>query len=223
MRRAKTQSSVQRRVLPEHLDSLPHADPAALRSRRELLLINRIMGNAGWFVRELERAVPGGERVLELGAGDGSLLRAARAPGGPAARKWQALDLLPAPADWPPEAAWIQTDLFALSALPETEVLVANLFLHHFEKDQLRWIGDRVPACCRLILASEPARYAAHSLQGRVLSWVAGFGPVTRHDMQCSIEAGFRGMELPEWLGLSGWQVRVKSTLLGAYRMRAWR
>lgn len=214
-----------RLVLPELLDTLPSADPAAIQSRRELRLINGIMGNHRWLMGNLAAVSVGGAspRILELGAGDGGALEAALRAGTVHASQWTAVDLAPAPEGWPAESTWLQGDLFGLKCLPEAEVLVANLFLHHFEIPALARIGQQIPASCRLFLACEPARYRLHGVQGRVLSWLAAFGPVTRHDMDLSIRAGFRGNELPDWLGLQGWQVRVTRTVLGAYRMRAWR
>jgi hypothetical protein len=210
-----------RLVLPELLDTLPHNHPDAIRSRLELELINRLMGNHRWLVRQLKSQGTSRGRVLELGAGDGGLRKAAADAVMP--DQWMALDRVPPPEDWPEAAPWFQTDLFQLQTLPDAEVVVANLFLHHFEKEALAWIGNRIPAGCRLFLASEPARYRIHHLQGRILSWLAGLSAVTQHDMERSIQAGFRGAELSDWLGLSGWQVQIHCTALGAYRIRAWR
>ncbi|MEY2599307.1 MAG: hypothetical protein RLZZ142_1566 [Verrucomicrobiota bacterium] len=214
---------MQRLVSPEQLDHLPHTDPAAIRSRLELRGINALMGNHRWLVRELQRSAPLQGPVLELGAGDGRLLEKALRARAIEAHQWMALDLAPAPHDWPPVATWHQTDLLRLQTLPEAEVVVANLFLHHFEPPALARIGSQWPSSCRLILANEPTRAPLHRMQGRCLSWLVNLSAVTRHDMECSIEAGFQGNELPDWLGLHGWQVRITRTLLGAYRMRAWR
>lgn len=214
---------LQRVVLPELLDSLAHGDPAAVRSRAELRLINRIMGNHRWLVREMENWNAPGERVLELGAGDGGLQTEVRERSGDASWRWAAVDLAPRPTDWPLDAAWYQGDLFQMAELPAAEVVVANLFLHHFQESELHWIGTHLPRECRVILASEPLRSRRSLLQGRLLSEIADFSWVTRHDMDRSIRAGFVASELPEALRLSGWQVKITQTFLGAYRMRAWR
>jgi hypothetical protein len=213
----------QRVVSPEYLDSLPHTDPAARRSRRELRLINRIMGNHRWLAAELRGGGCGHGRVLELGAGDAPLLTDVSAGSGLDAAQWTALDLAPPPQNWPPAARWHQGDVFRLGKLPDAEVVVANLFLHHFDAEGLRWLGANLPTGCRLFLANEPVRGRLHVVQGRLLSWLARFNQVTRHDMERSIEAGFRGEELPRLLGLDGWEFRIECSLLGAYRMRAWR
>jgi len=212
-----------RQVLPELLDSLPHDDPAALRSRGELLMINRIMGNHRWLCRTLQQPDLEGRHVLELGAGDGALAQRAWREGASQPARWSAIDLAPMPAEWPGEASWLQSDLFSLQELPDAEIVVTNLFLHHFHNHQLEILGRRLPSSCRTFLACEPARRRVHSLQGRLLSVLAGLSQVTRHDMLASIRAGFTGNELAHALRLQGWQTETSTTTLGAYRFKAWR
>jgi len=207
-----------RLVQPEMLDSLPATAPEAVRSRRELRWINAIMGNHRWLRKSIRSHSQAGDKVLELGAGDGSLWTPALLP----PSQWTALDLAPRPADWPESAHWLQEDLFQAS-LPETEIVVANLFLHHFTTDSLVDIGRKLPASCRLLIACEPARRALHQWQGRALSTLLQLSAVTRHDMLVSIRAGFWGKELPAALGLAGWKWRVSTTLLGAYQLTAWK
>jgi Methyltransferase domain len=67
------------RVLtPETLDHLPPADPRAIRSRRDLARVHRVMGTPTIIRRAWQTLVlpPPGRSlsILELGAGDGSLL-----------------------------------------------------------------------------------------------------------------------------------------------------
>lgn len=214
---------IQREVLPELLDTLPHEDPAAVTSRAELRLINRLMGNHRWVERQVRQLPPSRRRVLELGAGDGLLSRRLIQRGLCAEGEVTALDLAPPPRDWPLGARWQQTDLFALPQLPEAEVVFANLFLHHFKNDQLAELGRRLPNACHVLIFSEPARRRLHLWQGRLLSVIMRLGPVTRHDMLISIRAGFLHKELPQALGLHGWQFQVSHTLLGAYRVCATR
>lgn len=215
--------SFPRQVLPELLDALPHHDPAAVRSREELHRINRIMGNHRWICRTLQKQELHNKRILELGAGDGSLAHLAWSKGIVQTAQWSALDLVPAPIDWPGDAVWHQRDLFTLPMLPDAEIMVANLFLHHFENDQLQALGARLPESCRLFIACEPARRRLHSLQGHLLSALIDLSQVTHHDMLVSIRAGFIRDELPHALGLRGWQTLVSVTALGAYHFTAWR
>ncbi len=66
-------------VAAETLDHLATDDPAARRSRRDLVRVHRCMGTRSIVMRawrELAMAARGGQplRILEIGAGDGSLL-----------------------------------------------------------------------------------------------------------------------------------------------------
>ena len=78
-----------RRVEAEMLDHLPESDPRAVRSRRDLRLINRFMAAQSTLCRGIDAATRGRppRRITELGAGDGTLLlrvarrRAATWPG----------------------------------------------------------------------------------------------------------------------------------------------
>lgn len=47
-----------RKLTPELLDHLPHDDPSALRSRRDLLRINLFMGNESKLKNQIHRSVP---------------------------------------------------------------------------------------------------------------------------------------------------------------------
>ncbi len=207
-------------IEPEILDTLRADDPAARRSRRELRLINAIMGNHRFLAGEVRRSIQPGWRVLELGAGDGTFGKRLVSQGICQAAQISGLDLAPRPADWPQDSAWVQGDIFA-APLPEAEVVIANLFLHHFEDKALAHLGKKLPANCRIFLASEPARRRLHLAQSALLTVLALLSHVTRHDMRTSIRAGFLGEELPRALGLGGWQWKIAATFLGAYRMCA--
>jgi SAM-dependent methyltransferase len=212
---------VQRHVEPEILDTLSPDDPEAVASRRDLRRINGLMCNHRWLEQRVRALRKLGWRVLELGAGDGTfgkrLLRnRVVEPSG-----LLAVDLAPRPADWPREARWLQQDVFTAD-LPAAEIVIANLFLHHFEPAALRELGKRLPAACRVLLCSEPARRPLHLWQSRLLALLP-LGRVTRHDMPVSIRAGFVGHELPSSLGISGWNFTVSTTFFGAYRLEAHR
>ena len=211
-----------RRVDPEILDELPSDDPEAIRSRRDLRLINAIMGNHRWLARRIGIGFQTGWRVLELGAGDGELGQRLVQRNHVAANQIVGIDRAPRPLAWPAEARWLQGDVFA-EALPPAEIITANLFLHHFQADTLAELGRRLPSTCRLLVCNEPARRGLHVWQGNLLAIVAGLNRVTRHDMRVSIRAGFLRRELPEWLGISDWKVFVSTTFFGAYRLEAHR
>jgi hypothetical protein len=209
----------QRLIEPELLDSLPHDDPGAVQSRADLLKVNWIMGNHAWMLRMLKNERKPGERICELGAGDGALSSKIIANGLCGPNDLHAVDLAPAPPDWPAGASWQRGDLLA-AALPECEILIANLFLHHFSPEQLAALGQRIPASTRLILTADPARYRVHQITGGFVARLLRMHFVTRYDMRVSIRAGFRGDELPRSLGLQPpWHWRGWCTMFGANRV----
>jgi len=211
---------MQRLVEPEILDRLPADDPEAVRSRRDLRWINFLMGNERWLARRIARLPSARKGVWEIGAGEGRLLRrlATRHPG----MSLTGCDLAPRPANLPDRIAWRQGDVFDQLPTASGGVLVANLFLHHFDDSSLARFGSSLANFDALCI-NEPHRSSLAMAQGRLL--LPFVGPVTRHDMLVSIHAGFRRGELPERLGLTagGWRVREETTWRGALRVLAWR
>ena len=206
-------------VAAETLDGLAENDPAAMRSRRDLQRIHRLMGTRGIMARALQRQLasrPAGAplRLLELGTGDGSLmLGVARALGarrpavditlldrqdlvtrstldGYARLGWTASTQIVDVFDWAsrkspavrePSARW--------------DVIVANLFLHHFEGPALATLLAAIESRAPRFLACEPRR-ARLALAGSHLVGAMGANAVTRKDAVLSVHAGFRGNEL---------------------------
>lgn len=215
---------MQRIVEEEWLDKLPADDPRAARSRRDLRIINVLMGNHRWVLRKVAAEEPAGASMVELGAGDGGLARKiARAL--PAARYRAVEQLVPVPGDLPSTVDWRRADLREESLYEGTDLLLGCLILHQFEEPDLSRIGEIVmKSPLRRLLFTEPRRAALHVWQlraGRLL----GFNEVTLHDGPASIRAGFRGGELPRLLGLQAnhWSWWLGETVMGAYRMEAWR
>lgn len=207
-------------VVPEWLDRLPATDPLAQRSRRDLRRINALMGNDRWILQELTKLARYAARgISEIGAGDGSLLQRIR-------RRFpeialHAYDLVPRPEKLDPSIIWHSGDLFT-QPKPKGGILIANLFLHHFEGDALRKLGD----CCEgfdAFVFNEPDR-------ARICHWFGSLlhpfiNRVTRHDMHVSIRAGFSQGELPAALGLdpSIWRLEETSTWRGGRHVVGWR
>lgn len=213
------------RVLQQELlETYPDDHPDAIIGRQELLLVNAVMGNHRWMERTLRQYYQPGWKITEIGAGDGALSRRFVDASICEARALHAFDLARRPATWPPDAAWTQGDLFQ-QPLPDSEVLVANLFLHHFTDDQIKVLGSRISPKTRLILAVEPERRWMHTVMGRFFSWLAELHPITKFDMQVSIRAGFRDDELAASLGLDPriWCWKHQAALLGGYRFSAMR
>jgi hypothetical protein len=212
---------MKRLVEPEILDGLSADDPAAVASRRDLRLINRIMGNTRWLRRALMLKVRPQDLVVELGAGDGSLGYSLAWDG-----EYTGLDLAPMPPSWPENFDWVQGDFFqansdAAARLQGASVVIGGLILHHFSEDQLRSLGRSMRGA-RLLIFCEPARRQWHIWQAKALR-LLGINHVTQHDLPVSVRAGFLGRELAASLGLdeSDWSVRVQTTFFGAYRFVA--
>lgn len=201
-------------VIPELLDHLPADDPDALRSRIDLRRINFFMGNERWLrcsVRRFQDAAIHG--ITELGAGTGDLTRML-AKEHPRATV-TAMDLAPAPPELPPNVVWRQGDLFSSSIQPEGGILIANLFLHHFEGDALRALGKLTDRFQSFIFCEPLRARIPHLLGGLAHPFI---NRVTRHDMHVSIDAGFKTKELPSLMGLSEkrWVIEEHSTWRGA-------
>jgi hypothetical protein len=224
-----------RTVAAEALDGLAADDPAAIRSRRDLRRVHRVMGTArivrrAWKDLPLPSRKSGPLQVLELGAGDGTLmLGVARA----LAPQWSAVELTlldrQALMDRDTGAQYAQVGWNAMTAVTDVgdwargsadslrqhtatsrwDVIVANLFMHHFESAQLAGLLAAIAGRAECFIACEPSR-DWRALMGSHLIGVLGVNAVTRNDAVLSVRAGFRGTELTAlWPGRgAGWQIR---------------
>lgn len=212
-------------VAAETLDGLAEDDPAAMRSRRDLQRIHRLMGTRGIMARALHRLLASRPaaaplRLLELGAGDGSLmLGVARALGS----RWPAVQITlldrqdlvrRATLDAYARLGWTASaqvaDVFDWAVNPSPavrepsarwDVIVTSLFLHHFDGPALATLLAAIESRARRFLACEPRR-AGLALAGSHLVGAMGANAVTRKDAVLSVHAGFRDQELSAlWLG----------------------
>jgi SAM-dependent methyltransferase len=207
-------------VEPETLDNLGEDDPRAIRSRRDLQRINRIMGNVQILDSLLHRCLePPPSRIAELGSGDGSLLlRLARRRGA-----WRDVslclvdrqDVVPdstraafADLGWALRTATM--DVFAWLELedhPRYDLIIANLFAHHFEGPALSRLLQAVAQMTDCFVACEPRRTRV-ALWGSHLVGIVGANAVTRRDAVLSVRAGFRDQELTAlWPNDGSWQL----------------
>jgi len=244
-------ATAQRMVVAETLDGLDERDPAAQRSRRDLRRIHVAMGTRaivgralGEMVGDAASPMPTGRplRILELGAGDGSLmLGVARAlhrrwprveltlldrqsliepatVAGYAALGWtvmpQVVDVL-AWADAAPDDVFDQ-------ATARWDLIVTTLFLHHFDGAAFTRLLGAIERRTDRFFACEPRR-APLALVGSHLVGALGANAVTREDAVLSVRAGFRGDELARlWPGRAGdWRLHEYQAGLFSHCLRA--
>lgn len=211
--------AIGRVVRREKLDDLPAHDPGAQRSRRDLRLINALMGNFAWISRQM-RFFPShlSQGVVEIGAGEGHLCRHLRSffPTVPLT----GVDLAPRPSDLSQCIDWEQDDI--LACLPRTRgsALTGVMIVHHFSEEALSVLAPLLDRF-QLICLCEPWRAFWPMALGQTLKPFVS--PVTQHDMPVSIEAGFRPGELSRFLNLHGWKIRESVDLRGSLRLVAWK
>jgi hypothetical protein len=209
-------------VESELLDNLAPDDPRAIASRRDLARINKIMGSAGAMAAML-RPLPQPDLLVDMGSGDGRFLLSM-------ARKleWQGTDALAADRQdivsrrtkyqfeqlgWTCRSA--AGDIFeVLESLPAAEaggnapvIVTANLFLHHFDDDDLKRLLALASSRCNAFIACEPRRSPFALLAAR-LTLLIGANDVSRHDAVASVKAGFSERELSALWPSEGWTVR---------------
>ena len=215
-----------RTVEAELLDHLDPEDPAAQRSRRDLQRIHYAMGTLRALRRSIARLdLSPPRRVLELGAGDGTLLlRLAQS----CATAWPAVELtlldqhdLVSPRTRAAYGAlgWrvsvLKCDIleWARAPTPHHDLCVTALFLHHFVGSDLTKILAAVAARSSAFIACEPRRdrwtWFASQLVGLI-----GANQVTRADAVSSVAAGFRCRELTAvWPDSANWEIDESFTL----------
>ena len=229
-------------VEAEVLDGLAAQDPAARRARRDLQRVHRAMGTRGTVLRALRGlglrhhgATPGAPlQVLELGAGDGTLmlgvaralhadwprvaltlldrqdLLQTRTAAGYAAVGWSVTAQVGDVLDWVADDGTggslpsVQRD-----AQPRWDLILAHLFLHHFTTAPLAALLAAVAARSDHFVAVEPRR-AWFAWAGSHLVGALGANAVTRTDAVLSVQAGFCGQELRAlWPSTAaGWTLR---------------
>lgn len=234
-------------VTAEILDGLAPSDPAAKRSRRDLQRVHRAMGTRMILLRGLKAMTTRQPktkplRVLEIGAGDGSLMLGVAQALVPAWSEveltlldrqplldaatlasyrqvgWTVTPKVGDVIDWAAEAVNQSGD----PPVMHWDLVVANLFLHHFESAQLALILQAIANSSRRLFACEPRRDWL-ALVGSHMVRAIGANHVTREDSVLSVHAGFNGNELTDlWPQHGGlWQLQEYSAGLFSHCFRA--
>jgi hypothetical protein len=220
---------MRRVVEPELLDSLPATDSRAIRSRLDLRRLNVMMGHAGILARAfragLARTSSGTRpiRLVELGAGDGTLLLgvARRLALRGVTAEVTLLDRQEivsaetraafASLGWRVETVGTDVRAWLEQPLPAVNIVIANLFLHHFPDTTLVALLPLAAARTSLFIACEPRRSPLALTAARLVRFI-GFNEITRHDAIVSVRAGFAGRELSAFWPTDGkWQSSEQS------------
>jgi hypothetical protein len=215
-----------RQVEPEILDELPPADPGAVRSRADLRRLNSLMGNAGILSHACRHQLAEASgrsrplRLVELGAGDGTLLLQL-------AQRWSVLGITAevslldlqnivsvetrhafAAVNWSVHSVAGDVFTWLEQSGAIADVMLANLFLHHFPEQRLRTLLRLAAARTNLFIACEPRRSTRALTASRLLRFI-GCNGITQHDAVVSVRAGFVGHELSLlWPAMAGWRLR---------------
>ena len=210
-----------RSVQPELLDLLPSTDSRAVHSRRDLKRLNWWMGNARILSAAVKNLRP--RRIVELGAGDGTLLLDITHKVAPAWSGAEAILLDQKPIVDPATVQKLfvtglcprleTADVFAwLEKLPSDscDLMLTNLFLHHFQEADLVTLLNSVARVTTFFVAVEPRRNR-WALGSCNLLRLIGCNAVTLHDAAVSVRAGFRGEELSRGWPMGDWTLREQA------------
>ena len=175
-------------------------------------------------------------RVVDLGGGDGTLLLQVARKLAPDCGGGQAVlvDRQMLVSDrtreafkasrWGFEAA--TSDVFhwlATAPLHVCTVMIANLFLHHFEDSPLRALLEQVSTRAELFVACEPRRDWLTLQASGLVGWI-GCNAVTRHDAPISVRAGFADREISAlWPASGDWHTEEGPTGPFSHYFVAWR
>ena len=223
---------MRRTVERELLDELPSSDSRAVQARRDLQKVNAWMGHARILARGLRSSFSDQRprSLVELGAGDGTLLlnlvramaprweggrgrRAGRGDGRVVLVDRQRLISRETQSafeglGWSVKSVQMDVcDWLREPPVDRSDVIIANLFLHHFVEDDLTRLLRLVATHTRLFLACEPRR-DQFSLRASDFLWLIGCNDVTKHDARVSVRAGFTGTDLTTlWPGDGRWRL----------------
>lgn len=196
-------------VRPEALDDLAPDDPQALRSRRDLRRVHRAMRSVSALRHAVSRLVLRAppKKILELGAGDGTLLlRLAAAlnacwPGVELTLLDRQRTVNSRTVDAYAKLGWKVTTvcedalIWVRQSSQRYDLCITTLFLHHFRDPELRAMLEGVAAQSGAFIAIEPRRDMLAQMGSRLIG-LLGTGVVTREDAIKSVDAGFVGEEI---------------------------
>jgi hypothetical protein len=220
----------------EWLDELPASDARAIGSRKDLRRLNRLMRHVSllleaWRKNEPDRWV---STVVEIGAGDGTFLlncaRALSAKSGPfkVILVDRAKLVTPQTLDgfrelgWNPEVVTADVFEWLAQARVVDSAFIANLFLHHFDDEQLKELFGHISGQANFFVGIEPRRAFGPLFFSKLLGLI-GCNSVTRHDAVVSVRAGFKGREISTLWPSRNWFIHEEEAGTFSHRFTAQR
>ncbi len=215
-----------RTIEPEILDELPANDPRAIASRKDLRRLNYWLNHHRIIKQSILTSFPADlpRSIVEVGSGDGhftlqTLMYLDEARPIPDTRDVYLVDRQTTMRNdlsgefesmgW--KAHSIQADIFDwLPKQKAFDCIIANLFLHHFQPEELVGLFKLIADRTSVFVACEPRRCRT-ALYGGYLLLYATCSSITRHDGIISIRAGFRDKELSQLWPQRGWTLREQS------------
>lgn len=226
---------MKRTVEPEILDELPPDDPRAIRSRADLRRLNWLMWHGPIFRDILKANLKQPPRVItEIGTGDGTLMLNLAAelhthwPGVRVILVDRQKVVSDATLEGFQKFGWhaelVTADIFNwVSSAGRMDVVIANLFLHHFTNEKLAGLFRSFADRTDFFLAGETRREWPSFAVCRVLG-LLGCNSVTRHDAWLSMKAGFVGNELSAlWPAGNGWELTERRVIFFTHLFTAQR
>ena len=224
-----------RQLENEILDDLDPTTSCAQHARRDLQRINYLMGSVRHLTSALEQIDDVPQRILELGAGDGTLmLRLAKR----FSRHWRNIHLTLLDRQnlmsehthqafinlgWTVETLPINVIEWSLRNVShQWDIAIANLFIHHLDDPSITLLFAALTQRVDHFIACEPRRNYGSLLASRLVG-VIGANTVTRKDAVLSVQSGFSGHELSSlWPQPSTqWNLKEHSSGLFSHRFIA--
>jgi 2-polyprenyl-3-methyl-5-hydroxy-6-metoxy-1,4-benzoquinol methylase len=184
-----------RSLEPEWMDSDNVPDSVRVTFHRDLALVHRLLGNLKSIMRRLRRSSQPVKSIIDIGCGDGAILAQIRDALGAGVNGLEVtgIDLRPPQRDLH-GVAILQRDA-TRDELPDADVAISMLTLHHLTDDQVVSVIRNTARSCRRFICLDLVR---HPLPFALFSMFIGplIHKIAADDGRQSIRRAFKPGEL---------------------------